>query len=255
MNIRCVRQFFIGLFCLALCGCATNSPAGVGDNVALMLGMDNHLKSTRVIVGLDPANDVNVFVTPYGSSAQQLGLLGAVVESIVHRSIDAKRQSQERLMLPIRNALIKYNFGGQFRAELERGLQQVRWLNVTYVSKEPGYQRDNVDAILPQVTEDAVLIADAFYGIAPDFSRLTITAHVVIYPRNEMLKNLARRGEELYPLLYRNRFVHEYALEGSYVDAQQAAAKWAEQDGAMVSRALRTGINDIVMRIAADMRT
>lgn len=245
----------VALFGSVLSGCVTNPYSDSGSYLAMMPGTGNHLQSTRVIVGLDPQNDLNVVPTPQANSGQQYGLLGVVVDTIVYRTMDATRQAQERLMLPIRNAAIQYNFGGQFRAELEESLRQVQWLHVTYVSKEPGFQRYKTESIMPEVTEDAVLISDTFYRMEPDFSKLTITAYVVMYPRNEFLRSLAKKDQEQYPILYRNRFTYQYALESPYVDARHAAEKWGEQNGAMVKRALEAGIRDIVARIAAEMRT
>lgn len=220
----------------------------------MILGTSNHLKSTKVIVGLDPKNDNNLIPVQQPNSGQQAGLLGVVIDTIVLRSMDANRQTRERLMRPIRSALIKYNYGGQFRAELEKSLIPVKWLHVTQVSKEPEFQIQRFETIMPQLTEEAALIVDTFYGLESDLSKLVITANVVMYPRSEILRGLAKSEQEAYPILYRNQFIYEYALEGQFENAEQAAARWSEQDGALINRAMKAGINDIVARIASDMR-
>ena len=250
-----LKQLVVLFVVIFLTGCATPHNM-VLHPVSLLAAAKPHIESTRVIVGLDAKNSVNFIQQHNGSSGQQYGLLGVLIESMLVRSINEGVQDQERLMSPIRSAAIEYNFGSQFRKKIEDNLNGIDWLNISYVSKAPRFQRFQYKDLLKEAKESTVLVADSFYTMAADFSKITITSHVVMYPNNEALIGIAKSQlrSNAEPVLFQQTFSYEHVYEGVYSSAEEAARGWADNNGGMVARGLQTGVAGLANKIAQNIK-
>lgn len=244
---------------LVLAACAANPYQGSMDPVPLLKAALPHITSTKVVVGLDPANSSNFIPVSQGNAGQQYGLVGALVQSMVERSMNDSIQDQQRLMTPIRSAAIDFNFGSHFREQLENSLKVIDWLHVDYITKAPRFQRFLPGELQKDASESAILVADTFYKMEEDFSKITISTNMVLIPNTPELHSIASqqqavKGEEI-PVLARRQFAVSYPVEGDFIDRQKAAQEWAKDNAAMVHRALRNGINDLTQKIAEYLKT
>jgi len=247
---------FTGIFVsLSIISCVPNSYNQQITPVSLLQKSRPHLKTTRVIVGLDPKNTNNFIAQQAGSSGQQYGLLGVLIESAMLNVINSDKQKQAQLMSPIRTAAIDFNFGSQFRGELAKKIRKVDWLKTSSVSKAPGFQRFNAGPIIHETEDDSVLVSDVFYKMEEDFSKMTFTSIVTIYPKKNALKVLAKKSdpESEHPVLYQNKFVYTYNYEKNYQSSHMAAQGWASNNAAMVHRALENGVINVTKLITKDL--
>lgn len=242
------------IFLLSACASAPNAPL---QSISMLESVRNQIKSTRVIVGLDPENSIN-FIPQHQlcNTNQQYGLLGAIIGSLIVNSLNSGIQNQERLMTPIRSAAIKFNFGSKFRENFEKNIKPISWLNIRSVSKAPHFQRFKSTSLLEETDASAVLVADSFYTMSADFSKITITSHVILYPNNPVLLGIAKQqikdGKE--PVLFQQTFTYEHAYEGVYLESENAAKGWASDNGAMIYRALDSGVTEIAKNIGQNLK-
>ena len=244
---------------LLLTACVNSPYRENMDPVPLLKAALPHITSTKVVIGLDPANSTNFIPQHQGSSGQQYGLVGVLVEAMVVRSMNDTIQVQQRLMTPIRSAAINFNFGSHFRERLENSISDIDWLHVDYVTKAPRFQRFSAEALQKESSEAAILVADTFFKMEEDFSKMTISAYMILIPNTPELKSIAGQQQEVKgeenPVLARHQFSVSYPLEGDFSNKQQAAQEWAKDNAAMVHRALENGINDLTQKIAEHLKT
>jgi len=248
-----IKLIILFTFSISLFGCATIQQEALPP-ISMLKEASQHIESTKVIVGLDPRNSYNfVREVQAADTSQQFGLIGAIISSIIANEVNSNIHDQERLMAPIRSAAIKFNFGSQFRDKFEKKIKPINWLNIDYVSKAPNFQIGKIKEILKSSKEDAVLVADSFYTMSADFSKLTIKSHVNLWPNSKVLINIAKSditNDKENPLLFRRTFSYEHHFEDEYVSAKSAASGWAKDEGAMVLRGLQTGVNGIAEKIS-----
>jgi hypothetical protein len=242
---------------LAAIGCAIAPQPQAIDRVPLTSGARGQIKSMKVVVGTDAQAEQSRWVTQYaGSNPPGAGLIGIIVQTAVMSGLEANRIRQERAVAPIRDAAVKFNFGSHYRSVLEQALRTVQWPRTTSVLREPSLQLSNRQAHLWQMTEDALLISDAFYELAPDFSKLSVTSEVVIYPKQTSTdKSPAityRDQPDAAVALYRNRFRFEYHIEDT-LDAA-GAEKWSADSARTFSSAMNVGASEVVRMILLDLQ-
>lgn len=237
---------------LLVAGCASTPTEETAPEPVLTSGMLDKIRSTRVVIGVDLSSQSQSQARTIHSGGQ-LGIIGAVVDVAINSSMESSRQEHERMMVAIHDAAINFNFGGKFKSEFEPAVRQVQWLRVTSVTREPSPQRGKIETWIAEAKEDAVLVTDVSYTIAPDLSGFSITANTALRLRDTPGEASAR--ESAPRKLFRRNYAFRYPLEQPNLDKQQAARAWAENGGANIQRALQAGITDTVGKIRADLET
>lgn len=245
------KAMAISLFFIS--GCASNQVEEKLPEPVLTGEMLDKIRSTKVVIGVDLSSQSQTTHAVVGYSGRQFGLIGAIVDVSINSAMESNRQAHERLMVAIQDAAINFNFGGRFKSEFEPVVRRVGWLRVASLAREPSPQRGKIDALLAEAKEDALLVTDIGYTIAPDLSGFSVSAHTALRLRDD--PSVTATGAAAPRRLFRRSYAFHYPLEQSGTDKQQAAKAWAENDGAMVQRALQAGIADMVRKISADLGT
>ncbi len=248
-------RFFISLFaCAVITACVPNQYQENIEPVSLLNQSRAHIKTASVVIGLDPNNSNNFIATHQAAANQQGGFIGYLVTSAIASSVNDGLQQRATLMSPIKNAAIEFNFGSQYRKKLKQSMDQASWLNLKTITKAPSFQRYQAASLHHQYKEDAIIVSDIFYRMAEDFSKITFTSYVTIFPNNDTLKKLARKHfpEKEHPVLYQKMFTTDYRVQDRYSTPDQAAAIWASNDANMVRQALDKGISKISSLISKD---
>jgi hypothetical protein len=215
------------------------------------------ISSTRVVVGLDHDSRMGPPVIANGSSGQQFGILGALIESaIVHNENDAIQDRQRRLD-GINKAALEYNIGSKFREAVEKSISPLSWLNISYVVKKHDVRIPEIERMVQTLDEDALLLVDNKYLLAQDYSRITVFSYVALYAKESTLAKIAKdaRPYEDPPTLYKNLFQYEFAYDGVYTTENDALAGWSSNEGTMIHRALTASIDELTRQIVADLQS
>jgi len=254
----CFRiRIFISLFaCTVISACVPNQYQENIEPISLLNQSRAHIKTASVVIGLDPNNSNNFIANHQAAANQQGGFIGYLITSAIASSMNDEHQQRATLMSPIKNAAIEYNFGSQYRKTLKRNMSQIPWIDLTTVTKTPSFQRHQAASLHYQHKEDTIIVSDVFYKMAEDFSKITFTSYVTIFPNNDALKKLAKKHspEKEQPVLYQKMFTTDYRLKDSYSTPDQAAAIWARNNARMVHKALDNGISKISRLITKDLQ-
>jgi len=236
---------------IAVVGCATQtSPSS--RYAPLTQSARAAITSTKVVVGVDADREQSKWVQQYGG-ANQAGLLGAIISAVVLNSLESNEQEQRRKAESIRDAAVKFNFASRYRSALEQGLRPLAWLHLGSVTREPVLQREKYRELLESMSDGTLLISDASYDLAADFTTLTVTAFVTLYaktPAPSTTSTGSSDGSDTRPALYDNRFTFEFVDANS----KPSAADWGNNDGAKLAAALQAGIDVIVQMIVLDLQ-
>lgn len=212
------------------------------------------ISSTRVLVGLDHDSKMGPPIVANGSSGQQFGLIGALVESaIVHGENNALQERQRRLT-GINQAVLDFNIASRFRETVESTIKPIDWLNVSYVVKKHDVKIFEVEKMVNSLEEDALLLIDNKYLMAEDFSNFKVFSYVAIYANEKNLAKIAKdaRPHENPPTLYKNLFKYEFKYDGTYTTPESALKGWSDNDGEMLKRAMAQSIDNLVNQIVTD---
>lgn len=246
------RLALIPLFLLV--SCASNPAEEKTPEPVLTSEMLDKIRSTRVLIGVDLSSQSQTSQAFISHSGGQLGLIGAIVDVAVSSAMESNRQAHERLMVAIQDAAIDFNFGGRFKSEFEPAVRQVAWLRVASITREPSPQRGKIETWIGETREDALLVTDVGYAIAPDLSGFTITAHTALRLRDDPSET-STAGDVVPRRLFRRSYAFQYPLGKENLNKEQAARAWAENGGTLVQRALQGGITDTVRKICTDLET
>jgi len=217
--------------------------------VSHLADKDLNIDSTHVAVGIKPHEMLN-FVQP---GQNQAGLLGLVVGTIMTSGANNDVQDSQRLIQPVRNAVLRYNFGSKFRLAVQNSLTAIDWLKVSYVGKYPSLQQHNVENLLQSNKDDTLFIIDSSYSFSPDFNSISVYCYAAMHSKNtlQQVDGVNRPSDRL---IYQNKFSSTRKLDQSYQDTSQAIQKWSENDGFMVTQALNEALEDITNSLAMDIR-
>lgn len=212
------------------------------------------ISSTRILVGLDHSSRMGPPLVANGNSGQQFGLIGALVESALVHNENDQIQARQRSLTTINKATLDFNIGSKFREKVESTMKPIDWLNVSYVVKKQQVKIYEVEKMVKNLDEDALLLIDNKYLMADDYSNIKVFSYVAIYANEKNLAKIAKdaRPHEDPPTLYKNVFKYEFQYDGTYTTPESALKGWSDNDGEMLKRALTASIDELVNQIVTD---
>ena len=248
---------------LAVTACATPTPT----RVHLAETTRERIASTEVVAPIRQ-NEIIVFVPPStagASAGASFGLIGALVGAATDASINAQRTSSaERDVKPLRDALVDFDFDGQFKSDLKGQLAQVGWLKVSDVRVAKELNADSLHNAIGASKDPAVLMAVTTYELSNDGSLLTVKVVADLFPNSEELRALrpgkgnAKMKYAAENALYRNTFIYSAAVppaaDGVATDRAGNIGRWSANDAAALREALTKGSAELATLLAADIQ-
>ncbi|MFL6653701.1 MAG: hypothetical protein ACJ8KA_02840 [Sulfurifustis sp.] len=256
-----MRRFGLGaIFSLLLVGCATPY------RIPLSPDAKESVQSTSAVVMLRQEEIVADFIPAIGGAAAGavagipgIGILIAAAagaaEGAVLSNINAGRaKDAEKQAMPVRDALIDYDFRAQFQAALNRELSNVAWLKLGEIKYDSPDTK--LQDLKQKTTQNQLLLLNVSYALTPELRGFRLTSVVVAHPNDDRLKAIAskERPNEDPSLLYRNTFVYTHPLPVPYESADKAAQAWSANKGEAIRTALNNGIAEMARLIAMDMQ-
>jgi hypothetical protein len=239
---------------LALSATVILSACAAQRVVPLHADATSRIKSTDMIIAMSQQEIVAEINPSNIAAAGGGGLLLALIDVAVDKN---RADDAEKRIVPVRDALIDYEFPKQLRAALEQELGKLPWMNLQSTRTEASPDAAKIQDVVARSTANAVLVVAAKYSLSPDFSLVKVSAAVTAYPKTDDLVAVAKkvRPDIDPPLLYRNDFQVAKGGSGLFPNAEAAAKAWSDNNGKVARDALNKGAAELAKRIAADLET
>ena len=234
---------------LLLTGCVT-PPATVGlkPDVSPKLHTSNGVivvTQNEITAEIDPSE---IAVATGG------GLIPALIDAFIE---SARAKTAEELIEPIRDSLLDYDFHTQLFDSLQPELTATDWLGVTRVERSTDPSDNLHEQLLPDGSEDALVIVYASYMLSPDFTWLKTKAVLEVHPRAEGLAEAVESTRENNagpPLVYKDTVTYTEVTPESAASKAAAAEIWADKDGEAIRQALTRSVKQLVAELVAGLR-
>lgn len=231
--------------------CTTPTPTHVGLAVAAR----DRITSTEVVAPIGQS-EITVFVPPSTIGADN-GLMGALIDNGInsHRAGTAERDVRV-----LRDAMLDYDFDARFRAALQDELSKIDWLNVRTVRVVKDASPENLDRVIQQSVDSAVLIAVTGYNLANDGSVVGIGVTADLFPKTpdlDAFRSAAPNAGRLYApenAIYRKVLGYEVPASLKVGDRATMISTWSSDGGAALRTALDRGAGILAARLAADLQ-
>lgn len=224
---------FLSLFLLSAC---VAPPKRALDPAARNTG-------ERDAIVVVPQGEIRAIIQPSNvGMATGGGLIGALIDVGINQ---ARTNSAEDHVRPIRDALAGYDFDRQALEGVRAAAAQIDWLNIRNVSFTKDASKDQLLTRFDQSAANQFLVASYSYSFSPDFAQLSVSLRAGLYPRlppqgvqpNERLA----RGNELYE----EQFVVLADVPSKRDDTDANVAYWAADNAQATRAALDSGIGKL----------
>jgi hypothetical protein len=170
------------------------------------------------------------------------GLLFALIDVGVNQS---RANTAEKAVVPVRDALLGYDFDGKVAAANRAALARYDWLGLRDVSfakdVTPGAQLAALDAS----TADQVVFATYDYAVAADFASIEVTMGVAVANRAGVADQPPEARLKPQNLAYKRVFKSVQPLDQPDKEAAPNAQRWASDGGRLARAAIDRGIERV----------
>jgi hypothetical protein len=213
----------------------------VGCSVHIPLTAEHAAKvgPTRVYASISQEEVIAAASSSYIGLVVVGGMWGAMVDAAVE---SMWASAANKLIEPIRNEVIDFDFRARFLAALEKTLPGIATMKLAKLEStvKPVNDKD-LPALRKQAPEDAFLSVKASYELTSDFQALWVITDTSLWLRDE--------EEAVYIARY-----HYYTPPIAPAKDRDAAAKaWAADRGAALRAALSEGIAETMKMFRLDL--
>jgi hypothetical protein len=194
---------------------------------------------TRVYASISQEEVIAAASSSYIGLVVVGGMWGAMVDAAVE---SMWASAANKLIEPIRNEVIDFDFRARFLAALEKTLPGIATMKLAKLEStvKPVNDKD-LSALRKQAPEDAFLSVEASYELTSDFQALWVITDTSLWLRDE--------EEAVYIARY-----HYYTPPIAPAKDSDAAAKaWAADRGAALRAALSEGIAETMKMFRLDL--
>lgn len=170
---------------LGLTGCGITPNHYVGASVT------KEINSVDVYIAV-PQVEINADVDPSGlANAGGGGLLLALIDVAVENS---RANTAEKLIAPIKDALVEFDFNQALKAAVAKELEGVDWLNVDDIVLVNAPTQD-IERSYNTADAEAILYVNAGYSVTADFKSLRAWAYNTMLPKADKLKPFGEKPD------------------------------------------------------------
>ncbi len=199
------------------------------------------------------------------SAIPGVGVLGAAMLGGLAGAVDAGIHSgnmgaAEKALLPLRDALVEFDFDHSLQAELVMALSPSTWLNARDFRIVKEVSDENFDGILSSSKASAVLFVSADYHLTANADALKISLAPYMFPNAAELKTLHASAEASGPKtsaansMYRSMLSYRDRAPDITTDRNSNLAVWASDDGAALRASMKHGMRKLAEMLADDIQ-
>ncbi len=164
---------------------------------------------------------------------------GGMMAALVNAADESSRSRAARdMVLPLRAHLTDIDFRKELASELSKQLQH-SWLHVEQVEIVDALSSSERKKMFDKRSSNAILLVDANYKLASDFTLLNTTSNHAIYI------------EDAKDPVYKDKVaISSDKVMDASAGESAIARSWAENDGSRIKLAVRDGIKKLAAAIA-----
>lgn len=244
MSYKQLITVSLSAFVLANC-------AGKQDFVPLPEVMQKSIGSTQAYIQ-EPQKEMRADIESSNiSSATGGGLLVALIDCGVMAYREGKANDA---MVDIQRALKDYNFQENLNGKLEHTLRSTDWLKLKQIKYVKEINDQTMAAAVKRGTSDVLLTSQFIYKLNPDFTVLTGTLYLTLYPVSAPFKKLAQTEEPLSKPIFKMHVSATSSLPSRHKSMEENGKIWAENNGESMKKALDTVINQVMTNLTQTLK-
>ncbi|WP_348675107.1 hypothetical protein [uncultured Abyssibacter sp.] len=215
---------------------------------------------TTLIVDQEEINATYIVQNSSAATAQ-FGLIGGLIGAVVDASVNSTRaKTAEERVADIRNAILGFDFETTMQGHLDSSLTEVTWLHARPVEVLTNAQSsDDLDRLLRKETGDVHLFVSADYSIDAELNAARVSLEVIAVPRSKTVREISGWTADRPPYVVRRTAIYQNTISyAAYMgltssDVEEREEHWIDNQGALLKKALETGINNVVRTLIVDL--
>ena len=236
-------------WCLALPLCSLAFLAGClsSNRTALESARQGQIHATHPVIEV-PQQEIGVDVQRSNiTAATGGGLIFALVDSAIDHS---RTKKAEGTVIPIRDALIDFEFGPGLSTAVDAELAKLTWLHAGPCEIQHAVNSDVTRNLPKDSAADTVMTIDCDYRLSSGFASLSVSARVTLLPR----ASKATASDTSAPL-YQNTFSTLWDLPSPVTSTETTdrIKAWSQNHGAAAREVLAASFRDLAAMIAYDL--
>ena len=175
---------------------------------------------------------------------------GGLAFALVDCAIMAHREGcADDALIELQKEIQTFNFQEKYRNRLTHAFQNTNWLRVKKVNYLVKLDDSAHEEIFRKANTDAVLTSKFIYKLNPEFTVLTGTLYVTVYPTHEKLKKLVSAEHPLDAPIFKVHFSAAEQLPVTGASIEENAKYWAENNGQHLRKSLDSILNQIFVKL------
>jgi len=236
----------ISLCALVLSGCATRK-----EIISLPTTVQTQISSTDVYIqecekkvraDIEQSN-----ISTYTGGGLAFALVDAAIMS--HRE-----ECAEDALVDVQKEVQTFNFQEKYQNRLTQILESTDWLQVQRVNYLAEFNDAAHAEIFSKANTDAVLTSKFIYKLNPQFSVLTGTLYVTMYPTSPKTKKMVNAESPLETPIFKVHVSATEQLPQTGESIEENAKFWSENNGFHLRKGLENILNQIFVKLDQVLR-
>ncbi len=214
-----------------------------------------YIRSSDVVVVVEQ-QEINAAIS--GSNVAMMtggGLIPALIDASIE---NAQAKDAEKLLAPIRDNLLDYDYPAILTKKIEGTLSQVDWLHTRQFTIKRETTPEQFREYFEQSDSSIILSLTAAYQFTPDFRGIDMICTVDMWPKDEELRvvsGAAKRDDPVSPnnRIHRGLLEIEKKLDVGKLKGKAVIETLAENDAAKVREALDETAEEVSLLIVKDL--
>lgn len=214
-----------------------------------------YIRSSDVIVVVEQ-QEINAAIA--GSNVAMMtggGLIPALIDASIENS---QAKSAEKLLAPIRDNLLDYDYPAILKEKIESALRQVDWLQARQFTLKREATPEQFREYFEQSDSSVILSVAAVYQFTPNFRAINMICTADMWPKDEELRvvsGAAKRDDPVSPnnRIHRGLLEIEKKLDLGKLKGQAVIETLAENSAARVREALDETAEEVALLIVKDL--
>jgi hypothetical protein len=187
------------------------------------------------------------------------GLIAALIDASINNS---RAKEAEKLMKPIRDSLIDFQFDKYLMEQLQKQMSSVEWMNLKSLQLKKDFSEESISGFFKDSSASVVLYVQTNYYLTPDFKDLKVLSKVYMLPNNEELRKFRDVSSDdqlqnsiLENAIYKNIFEFSDTSDSEIQTKESAISYWSDNNAINTRNCLEKGSFETAKMIVLDLNS